>query len=139
MAATVRAIFIKPVKGQGAVSVNGVNAVAGGFEGDHHTGVSTRRQILLVSAAVLNELQVEPGAVSENVIVEGMDVMDLQEGQRLRLGEAEVAVTIPCEPCIQMDRIRYGLRKALQNRRGMFVKVVAPGAVRVGDPVTVAR
>jgi MOSC domain-containing protein YiiM len=133
--ATVRAILIKAKKGSQSVSLDAVQAVAGGFDGDHHTGSSKRRQILLVSGSVLDELNLEPGAIYENIVVDGMDVMGLQEGQELRLGDVLVAVTIPCEPCIQMDRVRYGLQKALEGRRGMFVRVIVPGTVRVGDRV----
>ena len=113
-----------------------VNAIFGGFEGDHHTGSSRRRQILLLSGNILDELNLQPGAIYENVVLDGIDVMSLQEGQEFRLGEALVAVTIPCEPCIQMERLRSGLQDALQHRRGMFVKVLAPGTVRVGDQLT---
>jgi len=133
--ATVRAILIKARKGKQSLSVDAVQAVAGGFDGDHHTGTSKRRQILLVSGNVLDELNLAPGDIYENIIVDGMDVMTLQEGQELRLGEALVAVTMPCEPCVQMERVRSGLQSALQDRRGMFVRVVAPGKVRVGDRV----
>src|SRR2546422_3613637 len=38
------------------------------------------------------------------------------EGQQLRLGSALVAVTTPCEPCIQMERLRIGLQEALRDR-----------------------
>jgi len=112
-------------------------AISGGFDGDLHTRSGRRRQILMMPGSVLDELQIEPGVISENVVVDGLDVMALKEGQRLRLGDALVSVTIPCEPCIQMERIRHGLRQALENRRGMFVQVLAPGTVRVGDPVAV--
>jgi molybdopterin adenylyltransferase len=115
--------------------VPAAEAVPGGFDGDHHTGHSKRRQILLLSGRVLDELQVNPGDISENVVVDGIDVMSLKEGQKLRLGDAQVMVTIPCEPCMQMDRVRPGLQDALQYRRGMFVSVVSPGTVRVGDCV----
>ena len=95
----------------------------------------SRRQILIISWSVLNELDLEPGVIGENVVVDELDVMSLTEGQELRLGEALVAVTFPCEPCGHMNRIRSAFKEALKDRRGMFVKVVAPGAVRVGDPV----
>lgn len=131
----VRAIFIKPEKGGKAMPLQSVEAVAGGFAGDYHAGASKRRQILLISSSILNELNIEPGAIYENVVVDGLDVMALQEGQQLRLGDALVSVTVPCEPCIQMDRVRRGLQDALQNRRGMFVRVIAPGVVRVRDRV----
>ena len=135
MEATVRAIFIKRERRGRSVSLESVQAIAGGLDGDHHTGFSKRRQILLVSGNVLDDLNLEPGTISENVVVDGMDVMVLQEGQQLRLGDAVVTVTTPCEPCVQMDRLRAGLRDALQNRRGMFVRVLVEGTVRVGDRV----
>jgi MOSC domain-containing protein YiiM len=137
METRVRALLIKREKGGRSVSLQSVQAIAGGLDGDHHAGHSRRRQILLMSGSVLDELRIEPGAISENVVIDGMDVMSLAQGQQLKIGEAVVSVTIPCEPCIQMDRVRYGLQDALQYRRGMFVKVVAPGTVRVGDPVQI--
>jgi MOSC domain-containing protein YiiM len=133
--ATVRAILIKARKGEQSLSLDAVQAVAGGFDGDHHAGSSKRRQILLVSGNVLDELNLAPGDIYENIVVDGLDVMTLQEGQQLRLGEVLVAVTMPCEPCVQMERVRRGLQNALQDRRGMFVRVVVPGKVRVGDRV----
>jgi MOSC domain-containing protein YiiM len=135
--AKVRAICIKPQKGGRTLRLPSARAVAGGLDGDHHTGSSKRRQILLISGSVLDEFRIEAGAISENIVVDGVDVMAFTEGQQLRLGDALVEVTIPCEPCVQMDRVRLGLREALQNRRGMFVKVLAPGAVRVGDAVEI--
>jgi MOSC domain-containing protein YiiM len=69
------------------------------------------------------------------VVIDGIDVMALNNGQQLRLGDVVVSVTIPCEPCIQMERVRRGLQEALSDRRGMFVRVLSPGIVRVGDRV----
>ena len=135
MHGTVRALFVKPEKGGTPVSLVSVDATPTGFGGDHHSRRMTRRQILLISRSVLNELNLEPGLIDENVVVDGLDVMSLTEGQQLRLGDARVAVTVPCEPCVRMDDVRYGLKDALKDRRGMFVTVVAPGAVRVGDVV----
>lgn len=109
-----------------------------GFDGDHHTGSSRRRQVLLMSGSILDELQLEPGAIYENVVVDGFDVMSLVEGQQVRMGGALFEATIPCEPCVQMDRVRRGLKDALANRRGMFVRVLTPGAVRVGDILSVS-
>src|SRR2546422_8037718 len=135
MNGTVRALFVKLEKGAKSVPKDSVQAGLAGFDGDHHTVNSKRRQILLISGTVIDQLDLKPGNVYENVIVDGLDVMTLQEGQRLRLGDALVAVTIPCEPCIQMERLRTGLQEAFRNRRGMFVTVLEPGIVRVGDVV----
>ena len=137
--ATVRALFVKPEKGTTPVPLTSVEVTPTGFGGDHHSRRTTRRQILLISGSVLNELDLEPGAIDENVVVDGMDVMSLTEGQQLLLGDALVAVTFPCEPCARMDHVRHGLKNELTDRRGIFVEVVAPGAVRVGDSVELIR
>jgi MOSC domain-containing protein YiiM len=133
----VRALFVNKEKGERSVALDAVDVVAGGFTGDHHASPRKRRQILLMSGAVIDELALTPGAIHENVVVDGIDVMTLRQGQQLRLGQAVVAVTRPCEPCIQMERLRSGLQNALQNRRGMFVQVISPGLVRISDPVQV--
>jgi MOSC domain-containing protein YiiM len=137
MKGVVRALFVTPKKKETPVPVQSVNTAGSGFDGDYHANFANKRQILMVSAAVLNELELEPGAIFENVVVEGLDVMSLAEGRRLRMGEALLEVTIPCEPCIQMERVRHGLQAALQDRRGMFARVVSIGSVRVGDAVEV--
>jgi MOSC domain-containing protein YiiM len=83
----------------------------------------------------MDQLALVPGTIYENIVVDGIDVMTLQEGQQLQLGGARVSVTVPCEPCIQMERVRKGLQDALENRRGMFVRVITPGLVKVSDTV----
>ena len=137
MTGTVRGLFVKPTKGAKPVSLESVVTGERGLEGDYHTRFASKRQILLMSSNILEELDLEPGEIFENVIVDGLDVMALSSGQRLRMGESLVEVTVPCEPCDQMDRIRYGLKEALRDKRGMFVKVVTGGAIRIGDPVEV--
>jgi MOSC domain-containing protein YiiM len=135
MRGTIRALFVKPEKGKASIPLTEVHADDGGFNGDHHKGSSRKRQILLMSGSVMDQLALLPGTIHENVVVDGIDVMALQEGQQLQLGGARVSVTMPCEPCIQMERIRKGLQDALENRRGMFVRVVTPGLVKVYDTV----
>jgi len=135
MQGTVRALFVTPEKKAKPVSLNSVETIDRGFDGDFHAKVANRRQILIMSGSVLDDLRLEPGAVFENVVVDGLDVMSFAEGQQLRMGEALLEVTIPCEPCGMMDRIRYGLRETLQGRRGVFARVITKGTVHVGDSV----
>jgi MOSC domain-containing protein YiiM len=137
MEGTVRALFVQAHKGASPVSLTSVEVQKMGFEGDHHTGSSKRRQVLLMSGSILDELQLSPGLIYENVVVDGFDVMSLAEGQHLQMGNAQFEVTIPCKPCVQMDRVRQGLKDLLEGRRGIFVRVLSPGAVRVGDAVSV--
>jgi MOSC domain-containing protein YiiM len=137
MQGTVRALLVKREKGGDSIPLPEVHAVIGGFAGDYHTKSPKQRQILMVSGSVMDELKLPPGAIYENVVVDGIDVIALAEGQQLRMGEALLSVTIPCEPCIQMERVRLGLQDTLQNRRGIFAKVVTPGLIRVSDSVEI--
>src|SRR6267378_3449404 len=135
MTGTVRGLFVKPTKGAKPVSLESVVTGERGLEGDYHTRFASKRQILLMSSNILEELDLEPGKIFENVIVDGLDVMTLSSGQRLRMGESLVEVTVPCEPCDQMDRIRYGLKEALRDKRGTNSRPECAAECRTGGDV----
>src|SRR5207249_1209328 len=78
-----------------------------------------------------------PGDVKENVTVRGVVANELPYGSRLALGEVVLELTKKCAPCSRMEEIRPGLQAVLVKRRGVYAKVVTPGSVRVGDPVSV--
>jgi MOSC domain-containing protein YiiM len=109
-------------------------ALAGhGLEGDAHARPDSKRQVLLVSAEHLRAVGVEPGAIKENLTVEGADVQTWPIGQRVAAGGAVFEVTMECEPCHLMEEIRPGLRAELVGKRGMLARVVESGQVSVGD------
>jgi len=92
--------------------------------------------VLFVSADQLRSVGVDPGAIRENLTVEGMDVQEWPAGQRLRVGDGAVfEITMVCDPCHRMDELRDGLRAELDGKRGMLARVVESGDVAVGDPV----
>ena len=111
-------------------------AIAGeGLEGCAHSN-PPKREVLFVSIEHLRSVGVEPGAIRENLTVEGTDVEQWAIGQRVRVGEEAVfEITMVCDPCRRMDALRQGLRAELQGKRGMLARVVEPGEVAVGDPV----
>jgi MOSC domain-containing protein YiiM len=108
-----------------------------GLQGCIHGRLGSRRQVLLMDRETLEELEVAPGAVKENITTSGLSVQELREGQRLRVGQALLEVTTPCHPCHHMDAIRPGLKEALRGRRGILCRVVETGEVRRGDPIEV--
>jgi len=111
-------------------------AVAGfGLEGCAHAN-PPKREVLFVSKQHLDAVGVEPGAIRENITVDGDDVEKWPVGQRVRAGEAEFEVTMICDPCHRMDELRDGLRAELQGRRGMLARVTQSGEIAVGDPIT---
>jgi MOSC domain-containing protein YiiM len=109
-----------------------------GLNGDKHAQAASRRQVLLVDQEALDPLGLAPGTVKENLTVEGLQVMQLSPGTRLRVGPGAVLeITSICEPCFRMDEIRPGLRLQLEGRRGMNSLVVRGGAIAVGDAVII--
>ncbi len=133
--------------------------VAGqGIDGDVHAGATVKhrsrdgvspnlRQVHLMTAELLAELDVPPGELGENVTTAGVDLLALPRGTRLRLGpEAVVEVTGLRNPCKQIDRYRPGLLKkvllrdssgAVVRRAGVMSVVVTGGPVRAGDAIVV--
>src|SRR5881398_1883948 len=110
-------------------------AIAGrGLEGCAHAN-PPKREVLFVSKEHLDSVDVDPGAIRENITVEGDDVEKWPIGQRVRVGEAEFEITMVCDPCHRMDELRDGLRAELQGRRGMLARVVESGEVAVGDEI----
>src|SRR2546423_2435301 len=108
-----------------------------GIEGDKHAVATSDRQVLLADQEALDEVCVEPGTIKENLTVEGLHVMGLPAGTRVRLGNSAVLeITKVCEPCFRMDEIRMGLKGELVGRRGMVARVVNGGAVAVGGSLT---
>jgi MOSC domain-containing protein YiiM len=106
-----------------------------GLEGCAHAN-PPKREVLFVSAEHLKSVDVEPGAVRENLTVEGADVQEWPIGQQVKVGdEAVFEITMVCDPCARMDALRQGLRAELEGKRGMLARVVEPGEVAVGDPV----
>ena len=89
-----------------------------------------------MSAEHLESVGVEPGAIRENLTVEGADVQQWPIGQRVKVGgEAVFEITMVCDPCARMDALREGLRAELDGKRGMLARIVESGEVAVGDPV----
>jgi MOSC domain-containing protein YiiM len=121
--------------------VPSANLVEGlGIEGDKHASAASKRQVLLADKEALDAVGVLPGTIKENVTVEGVDVMQLPAGSRVRLGRSAVLeITAICEPCFRMDEIREGLKQELEGRRGMVSRVVRGGTISVGDSITIER
>jgi MOSC domain-containing protein YiiM len=134
--ATVVGLFVSPGRGSGVSEARErVHAVeSGGFEGCAHAN-PPRREVLLVSKQHLDALALSPGAIRENVTVEGADVHDWAVGQQVRVGEALIEITMVCDPCHRMDELRDGLRAQLHDKRGMLAHVVEGGEIGLGDAI----
>ena len=134
--ATVAGLFVSPGRKSGVSEPRErVLAIENqGFEGCAH-GNPPRREVLLASKRHLDAVGIDPGAIRENVTVEGADVQTWPVGQRVQVGGALLEITMVCDPCQRMDELRAGLRAELDDRRGMLAHVVESGEIALGDPI----
>jgi MOSC domain-containing protein YiiM len=110
-----------------------------GLEGDRHAG-RPLRQLSILNIETVTELRetgmpVEPGVLGENVTVEGVPVMQLEDGTRMRIGEAEVEITGDRPACKELLGVHKDALRAMLGRTGKMARVVRGGTVRPGDPI----
>src|SRR2546429_9179850 len=99
-----------------------------GIDGDKHASAESKRQVLLADKEALDAVGVLPGTIKENVTVEGVDVMRLPAGSRVRLGgSAVLEITAVCEPWFRMDEIRDGFEQGLAGNGGTVRRAVRGG------------
>jgi MOSC domain-containing protein YiiM len=135
--ANVVGLFISPERDSGrADACDRVTAIEDvGLDGCAHARPGGARQVLFASKEHLDAVGVEPGAIRENVTVEGDDVQQWPVGKQVRIGGAVFEVTMDCPPCERMDALRPGLRAELEGKRGTLARVVEGGELAVGDEI----
>ena len=106
-----------------------------GLKGCIHGKPGSKRQVLLMAAEAMEALKLEAGTVKENFTTRGLDHSQISVGRRLKIGEAVLEATGPCEPCYRMDEIRNGLKVELRGRRGWLFLVIQGGKVQRGDEI----
>ena len=122
-----------------------------GLEGDrqrdlrHHGGPD--RAVCLLAQEIIDRLRAEGhpidrGATGENLTISGLDWSLVQTGARLAIGEVILEITKPAHPCKNLvgsfsdgDFSRLSA-KLHPGRTRMYARVIRPGLVRAGDPVS---
>ena len=144
-----------------------IQLIAGlGVADDMHAGVTIQhrsrvardpgqpnlRQVHLIHTELREELRergfnVAAGHMGENITTQGIDLLGLPTGARLRLGdEAVIEVTGLRNPCKQLGTIQPGpmaavlgrdANGALIRKAGAMVIVLVGGIVRPGDAISI--
>src|SRR5262249_10846222 len=96
------------------------------------------REQIAEHASLLGVAAIPPGAVRANIETLGIKLVPLA-GQSIQIGSAILCLTKPRDPCEKMDRVCRGLRKLMENsKQGVLARVIRPGTIRIGDPITLA-
>ncbi len=107
-----------------------------GLDHDCNQDPASPRQVLLVSAAVVATARLAAGDLRGNLVVEG-DVDALPSGTVLRTGDVRLRITLACESCALLERVRPGLAREVRATRGRLARVVTSGRLVPGAAVEV--
>ncbi len=116
-----------------------------GIEGDLRAGHHPQRQLNIMDAETLAELQAEgfpvgPGIMGENLVIEGIRLDQMPPGTCIRIGRQVLIETTKLrQPCSNLTPIDARMPEAVENRVGMLAQVLQGGEIQVGDPVTLVE
>lgn len=116
-----------------------------GIEGDAHAGPGHRQVSLLAHEQIeafkmSGQIELRAGAFADNLVVSAIDLGSLGLGSRVRVGtDAILTITQLGKPCHQRCAIYDKTGDCLMPRAGLFARVLAGGAVAVGDAVAIEQ
>jgi MOSC domain-containing protein YiiM len=114
-----------------------------GVIGDAHASSEWHRQVSLLALESIDKmrgmgLDVSPGDFAENITTEGIDLVSLPIGTKVRIGGEVVGeVSQIGKECHTRCAIYYQAGDCVMPKEGIFIKVLRGGKVRAGDNVTV--
>lgn len=114
-----------------------------GIEGDAHASGEWHRQVSLLAMESIRKmkdmgLDVGPGDFAENITTEGIDLLALPIGTRVRLGESvEGEVSQIGKVCHTRCAIYHQAGDCVMPKEGIFIRITSGGHLRRGDAVKV--
>lgn len=111
-----------------------------GIKGDAHAG-KWHRQVSLLSYETITAFNekgagVKDGAFGENLVIEGLDLVNLPLGTKFFCGETVMELTQIGKKCHDRCQIYYKVGTCIMPTNGIFAVVLAGGQIKVGDEIT---
>lgn len=114
-----------------------------GIRGDAHASDKWHRQMSLLAIESIKKMQeigldVKPGDFAENITTEGIDLLALPVGTRMRLGREVIGeVSQIGKECHTRCAIYYQAGDCVMPKEGIFIKVLKGGKIKVGDEIAI--
>ena len=114
-----------------------------GVVGDAHADCLTHRQGSLLAQESINKMRrqgfdLQPGDFAENITTEGIDLVSLPIGTRIKVGnEVILEMTQIGKECHAACAIRRQVGDCIMPREGIFAKVIQGGNIQSGDVIKV--
>jgi MOSC domain-containing protein YiiM len=139
----IKAVCTSPEKGMRKKNIGeGLLIKEYGLKDDAHSGPWHRQVSLLANESVnkmrAKGLDVGPGDFAENLTTEGIDLVNLPIGTKIKIGTESVGeVTQIGKECHAHCAIYYQAGDCVMPREGIFVRILEGGPVKVGDAIDV--
>ncbi len=114
-----------------------------GIAGDAHASSAWHRQVSLLALESIKKMQacgldVKPGDFAENITTEGIDLLKLPLGTRVRIGGDVIGeVSQIGKECHSRCAIYYQAGDCVMPKEGIFIRVLKGGIIKVGDEITI--
>ena len=115
-----------------------------GVSGDAHADRQTHRQVSLLAVESIDKmrgkgLELNYGDFAENITTEGIDLISLPVGTRLRAGdEVVLEMSQIGKECHADCAIRQQIGDCIMPREGIFARVIHGGTLKPGDMIRTA-
>jgi alkylated DNA nucleotide flippase Atl1 len=131
-------LFLKSKRGSVMTERSQLRIVAGyGIDRDIHAHSISPRQVLVVRQEDLVQLDIDPGELSENIVISGANLDRFAPGSVLKFPSgAAIRLTFHCEPCKRVAHLVKSL-KSIESKRGILGVAIADGVVTSGDRVEI--
>lgn len=112
-----------------------------GIVGDAHSG--SERQVSLLALESMEKMKekgvnVKPGDFAENITTQGIDLLKLSPGMRLKIGKDVVLeITQIGKDCHERCSIYYQAGDCVMPREGIFARVLHSGTIKPGDDIVI--
>jgi len=143
MSGKIVAVCTSENKGERKKNVGQAKLLPGlGLDGDAHAGFQHRQVSLLAMESIMKMqskgFDVKPGDFAENLTTEGLDLVSLPIGTRLKIGAAVLEVSQIGKECHGAGcAIMQLAGDCVMPREGIFAIVVTGGPVQNGDSIEV--
>jgi MOSC domain-containing protein YiiM len=142
MKGTIVSINISDKKGVRKTPIESANLIANfGMEGDAHATEGWHRQVSLLALESIVKMQekgadVVAGNFAENLTTEGIDLLAMPLGTKIRIGDAiEGEISQIGKTCHKKCAIYYQAGDCVMPKEGIFINVLSGGTVKVGDTI----
>lgn len=114
-----------------------------GLEGDAHAEGGIRQVSLLANESIEKMkkmgIDVKAGDFAENITTQGINLLELPIGKRLRIGEVLLEVTQHGKICHTKCNIYKTVGDCVMPKEGIFCKIVKGGIIKKGQKIEVVE